>query len=171
MSANMYDDTLKIRGDINWGTNVQALIRLCFLALGDDDLLAERVWGLREVLPEQVKESEEFQKKIKACTEEWEEWVPRMVGTIECAGTVEHPLIDRKTGVQISPVRQPFSQHNPKKELGVCLVELEKLGLSWKVENETIDMGPVTKEDIPPPTPWYGEDENGNPIRELPKET
>lgn len=131
-----FDETLKIRGDINWGSNIQTLIRLCFLALGQDDLLGERVRALQEALPEQIKESEEFKKKIEACTEEWDDWVPRKVGQVECIGTVDEPLLDKETGFQISPVRKHFTQPNPTRELGVCLVELEKLGITWRKTEE-----------------------------------
>ena len=57
-----------------------------------------------------------------------------------------------------------LEEHISQRTFKLAEEELEKLGLSWKIENQTIALGPVPKKPVPKPTPWYGEDEYGNPL-------
>jgi hypothetical protein len=119
-------ERLGLRDDIGHQANIRALVRLCYLAVGDDDLFARRVDLLRRQLPRAVKESLEFQGKLDECTIEYEDWEYKYCCGVPM-GTPEKPVLG-------SPRRVLRTHTDWMAVFELCMDELEKLNVTWKKE-------------------------------------
>jgi len=117
-------EVLRLRDDIGHEANIRLLIRLCYLAVGDDDLFARRVDLLRRQLPRAVKESEEFQRRLEECTVEYEEWVYKYNCGVPM-GTPEEPVAG-------SPRLVTRTETDWMAVFELCIEELEKLNITWQ---------------------------------------
>lgn len=134
MSQQSIDEleSLKLRDDIGHESNIRLLIRLCYLAVGDDDLFARRVDLLLRQLPKAVKKKDKFQEKLDECTITPEpRWHYERAGRYRM-GTPENPVVDEETGRVISPIwvqDEPYTDWMAVFEL--CLDQFEAQGTTW----------------------------------------
>lgn len=147
MSEESELEILKLRDDIGHESNIRVLIRLCYLAVGDDDLFSRRVDLLLRQLPTAIKTSERFKKKLDECTITLE---PRWQYKYNCGypmGTPENPVMmndpddsdydPKQPTYPISPVLvqdEPYTDWMAVFEL--CVDEFEAQGTTWHKEKE-----------------------------------
>jgi hypothetical protein len=133
------DESLKVKDDIGFKGNVNSLVRLCFLAAGDEYLFRERVEMLYAILPVAIGDDEEFKRRVDAeCTVTPP---PRYIFHDCCGipikGTVEEPFVDEETGEVINPTKvqdPPYTDY--QKLFKVCMRALEGMGATWQKDTK-----------------------------------
>lgn len=134
------DEVLSLRDDIGHQTNIRMLIRLCYLAVGDEYLFAKRVNLLRLQLPQSVKDNDEFQEKLDDCTLTEESWEYKSFsGT--AMGSPEDPVLvndpksweydPSKPTYPLSPIKVKKTWTDWEAVFELCIDELEKLKITW----------------------------------------
>ena len=121
----MSEDQSRIeQKDLDFKETVKSQIRSCLESADYPDLFAIRVDLLRIMLPQRVKDSDDYQEKLDDCTESFQNWQYSYCCNIPM-GTPEKPVLGSPFQTE-----QEVTDWNTVFEL--CLHEFERMGITWQ---------------------------------------